>query len=111
MMKTIRIYDPPMCCSTGVCGTDIDPDLTNFAAMLSQLAQRGVQVERYNLGQEPLAFVQSEVVKNLLEEEGAEVLPLIFLDDEIRFKGRYPNHDERPGLIREVLGKEEKAGT
>jgi hypothetical protein len=42
-MKTIQVYDPPMCCSTGICGTDIDPDLVNFAAMLSQLANHGRQ--------------------------------------------------------------------
>lgn len=23
-MKTIEIFDPPMCCSTGVCGPSID---------------------------------------------------------------------------------------
>lgn len=103
-MKTIRIYDPPMCCSTGVCGTDIDPDLANFAAMLSQLAERGVLIERFNLGQRPLAFVQNETVKGLLEKDGADVLPIIFLDEEIRFKGRYPNQDERPTFIRAALG-------
>ncbi len=102
-MKTIRIYDPPMCCSTGVCGTDVDPDLANFAAMLSQLAERGVLIERFNLGKEPLAFVKNESVKNLLENEGADVLPLVFLDGEIRFKGRYPNQDERPAFIREAM--------
>ncbi len=58
-MKTIQVYDPPMCCSTGICGTDIDPDLVNFAAMLSQLGTHGIKVERYNLGQQPMAFVQN----------------------------------------------------
>jgi hypothetical protein len=101
-MKTIRIYDPPMCCSTGVCGTDIDPDLANFAAMLSQLAERGVSIERYNLGQRPMAFVQNETVKGLLEKEGADCLPLVFLDGEIHFKGRYPDQDERPAFISEA---------
>ena len=54
-----------MCCSTGICGPDIDPDLVNFAAMLSQLAA-GIKVERYNLGQQPMAFVQNPAVKALL---------------------------------------------
>jgi hypothetical protein len=107
-MKSIRIYDPPMCCSTGVSGTEVDADLANFAAMLSQLAERGVTIERFNLGKEPLAFVRNETVKGLLEKESAEVLPLIFLDDEIRFKGRYPNPDERPAFIRAALGKDEQ---
>lgn len=108
-MKTIRIYDPAMCCSTGVCGTDIDPDLINFAAMLSQLASHGIQVERYNLGQQPMAFAQNPVVKSFLEEEGSEVLPLIFWDDELHLKGRYPTKDERPNWIRAAQGGEEVA--
>jgi hypothetical protein len=106
-MKTLRVYDPPMCCSTGVCGTDIDPDLANFAAMLSQLAERGVTVERFSLGQRPMAFVENPAVKNLLETEGVEVLPLIFLGDEILFQRRYPSQDERPAFIRAALGREE----
>lgn len=106
-MKTINVYDPPMCCSTGVCGTDINPDLANFAAMLSQLVDRGVMVERFNLGQRPMAFVENATVKSLLENEGADILPLVFLDNEILFKGRYPNPDEGPGFIRAALGRED----
>lgn len=102
-MKTIQVYDPPMCCSTGICGPDIDPDLVNFAAMLSQLASHGIQVERYNLGQQPMAFVQNAVVKALLDKEGVEVLPLIFWDGEVHLKGRYPTHEERPEWFRLAL--------
>ena len=95
-MKTIQVYDPPMCCSTGICGTDIDPDLVNFAAMLSQLAEQGVTVERYNLGQQPMAFVKNAAVKALLDAEGAEELPAIFWDGALHMKGRYPTGEERP---------------
>lgn len=102
-MKTIKIYDPPMCCSTGVCGTDFDPCLANFSAMLAKLATRGVIIERHNLGQNPMAFVENPAVKSLLEKEGSDILPLVFLDDEIRFKGRYPNHEERPTFIKEAV--------
>lgn len=108
-MKTIQVYDPPMCCSTGICGTDIDPDLVNFAAMLSQLGAHGIQIERYNLGQQPMAFVQNPAVKALLDQEGAEALPLIFWDGEVHLKGRYPTKDERPGWFRVALGKGEVA--
>tara|TARA_R110002049_G_scaffold176392_2_gene343599 strand:- start:250 stop:579 length:330 start_codon:yes stop_codon:yes gene_type:complete len=106
-MKTIQVYDPPMCCSTGICGTDIDPDLVNFAAMLSQLGTRGIKVERFNLGQQPMAFVENPVVKALLDKEGTEALPLIFWDGEVHLKGRYPTKDERPAWFRVALGKEE----
>lgn len=108
-MKTIQVYDPAMCCSTGICGTDIDPDLVNFAAMLSQLGTHGIKVERFNLGQQPMAFAQNPVVKALLEKEGADVLPITFWDGEVHLKGRYPTKDERPGWFRAALGNSEVA--
>jgi hypothetical protein len=104
-MKTIQVYDPPMCCSTGICGTEINPDLVSFAAMLAQLGTHGVRVERYNLGQQPMAFVQNAAVKAFLEEEGSDALPLIFLEGEIYLKGRYPTREERPGFFNAAIGE------
>ena len=99
-MKTIQVYDPPMCCSTGICGTDIDPDLVSFASMLSMFGSNGIKVERFNLGQQPMAFVENPAVKALLESDGAEALPLIFWDGELYLKGRYPTKEERPAWYR-----------
>jgi len=99
-MKSIQVYDPAMCCSTGICGTEIDPDLINFAAILSQLATRGIKIERYNLGQQALAFTQNATVKDLLLKEGPEILPLIFWDGEVHLHSRYPTKEERPEWIR-----------
>jgi hypothetical protein len=103
-MKTIQVYDPPMCCSTGLCGNDIDPALVSFAALLSQLSQQGVKVERYNLGQQPMAFVQNPTVKALLDQEGVAALPLIFVDGEVHLKGRYLSEAERATFSRAALG-------
>ena len=108
-MKTIQVYDPPMCCSTGICGTGIDPDLVSFAAMLAQLGQHGITIERYNLGQSPMAFVQNPTVKAVLETEGTGGLPLIFWDGEVKLKGRYPTKTERPAWIRAAHANEEEA--
>ncbi|MEI6176598.1 MAG: arsenite efflux transporter metallochaperone ArsD [Verrucomicrobiota bacterium] len=108
-MKTIQVYDPPMCCSTGVCGTGVDPDLVSFSAMLTQLGQRGIHIERYNLAQTPIAFANNPVVKSSLETAGTEVLPLIFWDGEVKLKGRYPTKIERPDWIREAHAKDEAA--
>lgn len=108
-MKTIQVFDPPMCCSTGICGPSIDPDLVNFAALLSQLANMGVKIERQNLGQQPMAFAKNAAVKALLEKEGTTALPVIFIDGEVYLKGRYPNHDERPVFFRAALGIQEEA--
>lgn len=104
-MKTIQVYDPPMCCSTGLCGTEIDPALVSFAALLTQLSQKGVKVERYNLGQQPMAFVQNAAVKALLDNEGVAALPVIFIDGEVHLKGRYLTDTERGTLSRAALGE------
>lgn len=109
-MDTLQIYDPAMCCSTGVCGPDVDPELANFAALLSQLQQRGVKVERYNLGQQPIAFVQNAQVKTLLEREGVEALPAIFHNGELLLKGRHPTRGERGEWIRLLLKTETTSG-
>ncbi len=79
-MKNVEIFDPPMCCSTGVCGPNIDPALVRFAADLHWLANQRVAVERYNLAQQPQAFAANEVVKGSLRQHGNECLPLILLD-------------------------------
>lgn len=106
-MRTIEVYDPAMCCSTGICGPSVNPDLVNFAAMLSQLATVGVNIQRYNLGQQPMAFAKNAVVKDLLQKEGAEVLPILFWDGEVHMKGRYPTQDERPAWMQAALAKAE----
>jgi hypothetical protein len=110
-MKIIQVYDPPMCCSTGLCGNDIDPALVSFAALLTQLGQKGVKVERYNLGQQPMAYVQNTAVKALLDKEGLDVLPLIFVDGKVHSKGRYLTDTEREALSRAVLAEKAEASS
>ncbi|MHB1082983.1 MAG: arsenite efflux transporter metallochaperone ArsD [Prosthecobacter sp.] len=108
-MKSIQVYDPPMCCSTGICGTNIDPDLVNFAAMLAQFQKAGIQIERYNLGQQPGDFALNDAVKDLMIAEGTTVLPLIFWDGQLHLKGRYPSKDERPAWFQAAFPHEEAA--
>lgn len=103
MVKRIQVYDPPMCCSTGICGPEIDPALVKFAALLSHLGESGITVERYNLGQQPMAFVENPKVKAFLDEGGMETLPLVFWDGELKSKGRYPDDGERVEWVHEAL--------
>jgi hypothetical protein len=97
-MTTLEIFDPPMCCSTGVCGPDPDPRLPQFAADLAWLASRGVRVARYNLAQEPAAFVANSQVKRLLDQWGPSCLPLILREETIAARGRYPSREELASL-------------
>jgi hypothetical protein len=93
-MTTVRVFDPAMCCSTGICGPSIDPQLVRFAADLDWLKSNGVTVERFNLSQQPAAFVGDAAVKQALETEGAACLPLIEVNGELTSRGTYPTRDQ-----------------
>jgi len=93
-MKRIDIYDPAMCCPTGVCGPNVDPALVRFAADVKWLQEQGVEVRRFNLSQNPAAFVENEVVKNALSEKGESALPMVLGPDKIHSTGRYPERTE-----------------
>ncbi|SEH65514.1 arsenite efflux transporter metallochaperone ArsD [Magnetospirillum fulvum] len=87
-MTTLEIYDPAMCCSTGVCGPDVDPALVAFAADLKWVDEQGITVRRYNLGQEPQAFAANPVVVKEMEA-GMDRLPIVVLDGRIVSTGVY----------------------
>lgn len=93
-MSTIQIYDPALCCSSGVCGVDIDEALVHVAADLEWAKQQGAAVERYNLAQQTLAFAQNPVVKGFLERSGQDALPLVLVNGEFALAGRYPTRTE-----------------
>jgi AhpD family alkylhydroperoxidase len=91
---TVEVFDPPMCCSTGVCGPAVDPTLAQFAADLHWIANEGVRVERFNLSQQPQAFAANPAVKAALEAQGNECLPLVLVNGQIASRGSYPVRDE-----------------
>ena len=93
-MTSIQVFDPALCCSTGVCGVDVDQQLVGFSADVDWAKQNGAPIERFNLAQQPLAFAENSVVKGFLERSGAEALPLILVDGEVALAGRYPNRAE-----------------
>ena len=92
-MKKLEVFDPAMCCSTGVCGVDVDPVLAQFAADLKWVEAHGVVVARHNLGQEPQAFAANPaVVKEM--EAGLDRLPILVVDGHIVSTGLYPSRQQ-----------------
>ena len=89
-MVKIEIFDPPMCCPTGVCGPDVDPKLVQFAADLEWLKGKGVAVERYNLAQQPGKFADCKTVTDAMTLAGELCLPLILANGTIVFRNAYP---------------------
>lgn len=96
-MKTLKIYDPPLCCPTGVCGPSVDPALTRIAADIAFLKSKDVPVERFNLAHHPAAFITPEVIAEMGAE--GENLPLVIFDGKVIAKGRYPSRYELADLF------------
>jgi arsenite methyltransferase len=86
----VEVFDPAMCCSTGVCGPSPNPVLPRFAADLDWLAQQGVRVTRHNLAQEPAAFAANPHVQAALSASGTDCLPLILVNGAVACQGKYP---------------------
>jgi len=93
-MKSIQVFDPALCCSSGVCGVEVDQALVSFAADIDWARQAGAQIERFNLAQQPMAFAETPAVKTFLELSGQEGLPLTLVDGQIALAGRYPSRDD-----------------
>ena len=93
-MPHFEVFDPPMCCASGVCGPNVDPFLAAFAADVDWLGSEGVTVTRHNLAQDPQAFVANPIVTALLRHEGESCLPLVLLDGTVVCKGVYPRREE-----------------
>ncbi len=93
-MTIVRVFDPAMCCPSGVCGPSVDPHLARFAADLGWLASQGVSVERFNLAQQPAAFAQDPAVRAVLEAKGDAALPVVEVNGEIKSAGVFPTRVE-----------------
>ena len=98
-MSLVQVYDPPMCCPTGVCGPSVDPELVRMARDLGWLKSRGVTVERFNLAQEPKAFVENPEILAALNAEDAEALPIVIVDGTVVSRKSYPSHDDFVALL------------
>jgi len=98
-MKNMSIYEPAMCCPTGLCGVSIDPELLRISTVLDTLKKNGVEVSRYNLTSFPQEFVKNAKVNERLMDEGVEVLPIIVVDGKVVITKRYPKNDEFVKLL------------
>lgn len=93
-MPAIRIFEPALCCNTGVCGPELDQELVTFTADVNALREQGVDVQRANLASDPALFAQNPVVVTFLQAAGSEGLPLTLVDDVTVLTGRHPNRQE-----------------
>ncbi len=67
-MKKMQIYEPAMCCSTGLCGVGVDPELLRISTILNTLKRNGINIGRYNLTNAPQEFVNNKMVNEYLKD-------------------------------------------
>ena len=111
-MKKMQIFEPAMCCSTGLCGVGVDPELLRISTVVNSLKKNGVEIERFNLTSAPMEFVNNKVVNQLISGKGVENLPAVVLDGEIIITGRYPTNEELSELLNvpmNLLGEKKTA--
>lgn len=108
---TISVFDPAMCCSSGVCGPSTDPELTRISQDLRWAESQGAKVERFNLAQEPNVFVENHKVSGLMQAFGEEALPTVLVNGAVAFHGRYPSREELVKAVRDSGAAETGAAT
>ena len=93
-MTSLHVYDPPLCCSSGVCGPSVDQELIQVNSDLEWLKTQDIDVQRHNLAQQPLDFTTEPAVKERLQSDGQEGLPFVFLNGKLVVAGFYPTRDQ-----------------
>ncbi|BCM76796.1 MULTISPECIES: arsenite efflux transporter metallochaperone ArsD [Aeromonas] len=93
-MSVIQVFDPALCCASGVCGTEVEQRLVSFAADVAWVRSQGVAIERFNLAQQPMQFAETPAVSAFLTHAGEEGLPLVLVDGQVVLTGRYPSRAE-----------------
>jgi hypothetical protein len=93
-MNKVEIFDPAMCCSTGVCGPSVDPELTRVASAVYSLEQKGFNIKRYQLTNDPDKFAENDEINRVFREKGPDALPVVLLNDQVVKVGGYPSNEE-----------------
>ncbi len=109
MSKRIELFDPALCCSSGVCGPSLDPELVRVQADVEWLKSKGLEVNRYNLAQQPLDFANNLVVKERLQQDPENSLPIVLVDDKLIAAGFYPTREQFAALSQVSLEEETAA--
>jgi hypothetical protein len=98
-MKKMIIFEPAMCCGTGVCGPSVDPELLRVSTVLNNLKSKGILVERHNLSSNPQIFVDNKEINGILNSVGVEALPVTMVDGIIVKTKAYPTDTEFCNLL------------
>jgi len=106
-MKKLEIFEPAMCCSTGVCGPSVDKELLRISLVFNKLEKdKDLTVNRFNLSSSPQEFMDNKVINKIINTNGVDDLPVTVVDGEVVKTKEYPSNDELAewlALDKEVL--------
>lgn len=91
---TVELFDPPMCCPTGLCGPTLDQTLLDVSEMIVSLQADGVQIERYQMASHPHAYLNNAEVMRLVREKQMAALPITVVRGRVVKVGAYPTFAE-----------------
>jgi len=100
----VELFDPPMCCPTGLCGPTVDQLLLNVSEMILTLQKEGFQVARYQMTSQPHAFLSNPEVMRLVRDKQMAALPITAVHGRVVKEGQYPTLAE----IRSILEDKSK---
>lgn len=95
----VELFDPPMCCPTGLCGPTLDQTLLDVNEMIFALKGQGISIERYQMTSHPQKFISNPSVMRLVQEKQMEALPITLVKGHILKVGSYPTLDEIQGEL------------
>ena len=90
LTATVELFDPPMCCPTGLCGPTLDQTLLDVNEMILTLKAEDVSIERYQITSHPQAFLNNPDVMRLVREKQMAALPLTVVRGRVLKVGAYP---------------------
>jgi hypothetical protein len=96
-MTHIEIFEPALCCATGVCGPEPDETLVRFGETVrrteTELAGRAV-LTRTLLNQQPMRFTQVPPVFDIIKRKGVSALPVVVVNGSVALEGAYPTFEQ-----------------
>ena len=90
----VELFDPPMCCQTGLCGPTLDQTLLDVNEMILSLQAEGLTVARYQMTGQPQAFLSNPEVMRLVREKQMAALPITAVRGQVVKVGAYPTPSE-----------------
>lgn len=92
----LEFFEPPMCCSTGLCGPSVDEKLVRLNQDIESLKKKyqGIDIQRYMITQQPMKFRDNQAVYKILQDNGKNVLPITTVNGEVIKTHQYPSIEE-----------------